>query len=432
MKYRKWLAYLLGILTAVVLTGCGFSQSVEDLFTQPLIPAEYEGLTLQLETLRADGYTYVSPSGGNYIQSLQMKDLDGDGAAEAMAFLQKDGDEEPLKIMIYQNTGGSYRRLCSIEYAAQGIESVYYEDLTGDGKLELIVGWKVSGSEKRAAVYNVGLDCLTLAECSYTHFTAADIDQDGRPSLVVLHNDESGQPIVELYGWQSDILTLSYRSIISSSMQQISRGDLLFGCCRNGIPALFITGISADKTAMTDILVWDDELGLHSLLTDEDTGITSVVYPYGGQLPQDINNDGVIEFPRFLTSSTNSAVAWVQYDVQGSITEVEETFHCQDDGWYMSLPNTWWGRVSSDYFADSRETQVSIKLDDMPVLSLFSIGGEGRENRAVMGNRFVVKRLTDRIFAAELYDAGSRNGMNEDLLRHSIFLSEESWTAPGQ
>ena len=432
MKCKRALLCLLGILIAGLLSGCGFSQSVDDLFTQPLIPAEYEALTQQLDVLLSDGYTYVSPSGGNYIQSLQMKDLDGDGVAEAMAFLQKDGEEKPLKVVVYKNADGYYHRLCNIEYNAQGIESIYYEDLTGDGKLELIVGWKVNGSEKRVTVYNIGRDCLPLAECSYTHFTAADIDQDSRPSLVVLHNDESGQPVVELYGWQSDILTLSYRGMISSSMREVSRGALLSGYCCSGTPALFITGISEDNMAMTDTLVWDDALGLRSFLPDEKTGTTAVIYPYGGQLPQDVNGDGVIEFPRFLGVGSNSAVAWMQYDAQGNTVEVEETFHCQDDGWYMSLPNTWWGRVSGDYFVDNRETQVSIKLDDVPVLSLFSIGGDGRENRALMGNRFVVKRLTDMIFSAELYDAGSDAGMDEDLLRHSFYLTEESWATQGQ
>ena len=432
MSWKKGILRLLTISLMLSLTGCGFSQSVEELFTQPVIPAEYRGLNEQLETLLQDGYVYVSPSGGSYIQSLQMKDLDGDGMAEAMALLEKESDPKPLKIFVFKKLDGMYRRLCTMEYEAQGIESVYYEDLTGDGKREMIVGWQVDSDRKRVTVYNVGRDCLPLTDCVYTHFTAADIDQDGRPSLVILRNDENRQPMVELYGWQSDILTLSYRGMLSSSMHEVSRGDLLSGYCRMGVPALFITGITDENTAVTDILIWDDHEGLHNFLTDEKTGETSVVFPYGGQLPQDINGDGVVEFPRYLCDSQDSAVAWLQYDAQGETQEVEETYHCQADGWYISLPNAWWGRVTGDYFADSKETQVTVKLDEVPVLSLFSIPGDGRENRAVMGNRFVVKRLTEIIYSGEVYDAGAAAGMEEDLLRHSFYLTEESWKSQNQ
>ena len=427
MCRKRWIAVLLALGTALLLTGCGFSQSVEELFSQPQIPAEYEELNRQLETLLHDGYTYITPSDGGNIQSLQMKDLDGDGVAEAMALLEKEGDEKPLKIFVFREFDGAYRRLCTMEYAAQGIESIYYEDLTGDGKLEMIVGWVRSAGEKTVTVYNIGRDCLLLMDSAYTHYTAADIDRDGRPSLVVLRNDENGMPVMELYGWQSDILTLSYRGTISSSMWEVSRGNLLSGNCRGGVPALFITGITADGTAVTDVLVWNGAEGLRNILTDEETGKTSVVFPYGGQLPQDVNGDGVIEFPRFLCDSQNSAVAWLQYDAAGQTVEVEETYYCQDDGWYISLPDSWWGRVTGDYFVDNRETQVTVMLDDVPVLALFSISGDGRENRAVMGNRFVVKRLTETIYSGELYDAGSAGGMEEDLLRHSFYLTEESW-----
>lgn len=427
MKKRIWLLALWLCLCGA-LSGCGSFRSESEFFSRPVIPAEYEDLSQQLEVLLNDGYSYVMPDGGSYIQALQMRDLDGDGKAEAMAFLRRDADEEPLKIFVFKDEEGTYRRLCIIDSAAQGVESVYYEDLTGDGKLELIVGWEMGGGRKTVSVYNIGRDCLTLVECEYTHYTAADMDRDGRPNLVVLHNDREGQPVVEMYGWQTDILTLSYRGMLSSSMSEISRGQLLSGYFRADMPALFITGITADNTALTDVLVWDEQEGLHNLLPDEKTGRTAVALPYYGQLPQDINGDKIIEFPRYLGQSANSAVAWLQYEANGAVQEVQETYHCQDDGWYVKLPQSWWGRVNGDHFLDSRESQVTLTLDGTPVCSLFTIGGDGRENRAVMGNRFVVKRQTEQVFSAELYDHGSENGMDEDLLRHSFYLTEASWS----
>jgi len=422
---KKWIAAVICTLL-LAMTGCGFGQSADDLFALPRIPQEYESLTEQLNMMLSDGYTYSAPTDGNNIQPLQMKDLDGDGSPEALAFFRRENEDRALKIYVFGNEDGSYKTLCTMEHNANSVETVYYEDLTGDGKLELIVGWELSGGKREVTVYNVGRDCLPLTECDYTHFTVADIDLDGRSSLVVLHNDSENQPVVEFYGWQSDILTLSYRGILSSTMADISRGSLSSGNCLSDMPALFITGIAEDSTAVTDILVWEEGVGLKNFLADED-GQTTVVYDYRGLLPQDINGDSVVEFPQFLSEGADGAVAWMKYRADGETAEVEETFHYQSEGWYVALPESWWGRVSGDVFYESIETQVTLKLDDAPVLSLFSITGDGRENRAAMGNRFVVKRQTGTVYAAELYDAGAENGMGEDLLRHSFYLTEESW-----
>lgn len=158
MRRLKRYICLVGLLAllAAALTGCGFSDdSVEELFTLPRMAEEYTGLTQELETLITQGYEYASPTGGRNIQSVQMADLDGDGQQEALAFFRMSSDEKPLKIFVFKIEGGSYARYCTIESSGTAIDSVYYQDLNGDGRRELIVGWRISAEVQTVAVYTV-------------------------------------------------------------------------------------------------------------------------------------------------------------------------------------------------------------------------------------------------------------------------------------
>ena len=194
-RFKRYIC-LVGLLAllAAALTGCGFSDdSVEELFTLPRMAEEYTGLTQELEALITQGYEYASPTGGRNIQSVQMADLDGDGQQEALAFFRMSSDEKPLKIFVFKIEGDSYARYCTIESSGTAIDSVYYQDLNGDGLREIIVGWRMTGgdaaknkSEDKAAeraltqlvsVYSIErYSCQKVLETQYNRYVLTDLD----------------------------------------------------------------------------------------------------------------------------------------------------------------------------------------------------------------------------------------------------------------
>ena len=125
-------ALLLAAVMSLTLTGCMFRSSVEDLFTLPRVSAEYEGLSQELDDLQKQGYELVGPSTGQNIQPVQMVDLDNDGLSEALVFMRLQDDEKPLKIFVFRPEDDTYHRLCVIESSGTAIDSVQYEDLTGN------------------------------------------------------------------------------------------------------------------------------------------------------------------------------------------------------------------------------------------------------------------------------------------------------------
>ena len=188
---KKCILLLMAWAAAALLTGCNFfDASVEQLFTLPRMAPEYTGLSQQLDSLIAQGYEYASPSGGRNIQSVQMLDLEDDGRQEAMVFMRRSADEKPLKIMVFRlDEDEGYRLFCTIESSGTAVDSVYYQDLNGDGRRELIVGWRISADVQTLAAYTIEPEPVALMSCGYSRFTIQDLNGDGVIAPDVSHAD---------------------------------------------------------------------------------------------------------------------------------------------------------------------------------------------------------------------------------------------------
>ena len=438
MKKKKCLVMTLtALLMSLLLCGCEFGSNVEDLYTLPQMPEEYTGLNRLLDELRGQDYEYAAPTSGQYLQSVHMVDIDGDRTVEAVAFFRKSNDEKPMKIFVYKAVEGSYELLCSVESSGSSIDSVRYEDLNGDEVCELIVGWKMSEDVQTLAVYSIRREALPLMTGGYSSYTIEDIDSDGLSELFVLRGD-GGTPMVEVYMWQTNVLAVAHRCVLSSSMTELSRGSIVNGTTMEGRNAVFITGVTEQNKAVTDVLVWQsDFLGGGSVVNaaiDESTGRSQLVQPYRQLRPSDINGDGITELPapENFPAQNDTLVHWRQCSTTGYTYMISETYHSQSNGWYFVLPERWWDRVSAvEEETTAGENQVILSVDNWPVLAIYTLTGENRESRAAIGERFLVRRQTGVVYAAELLEGAAMQGMDQSLLRNSFYMTVNEWLPNG-
>ena len=87
-----------------------------------------------------------------------MIDLDGDGEEEAVAFFRRANDKKPMKIYIFKAAGDNYERYAVIEGTSNQIYSVNYADLDGDGRKEILVGYK-SSSDVQLSLIHISVLC---------------------------------------------------------------------------------------------------------------------------------------------------------------------------------------------------------------------------------------------------------------------------------
>ena len=412
MRHLKRPALLgLLLLACLLLAGCQMDSTVEELFTLPRLPTEYTTLSRQLDQLLSEGYEYMAPTSGRNIQSLQMVDIDGDGQDEALAFFRLSNGEKPLKIYVFHPREDSYELASIIESSGTAIDSIYYEDLTGDGRKELIVGWKISSDVQTVTVYDMRPGPVQLMQSNYTRLSFQELNGDGIPSLLLLRTNSDNQPVAEFCSWQEGALPVSHRCTLSSTMAELNQGSVVTGKLDQDTPAVFITGINSQGIAVTDILVWQEDAGLVNAALDRSTGLSTATAPYRQLTPQDINGDGITELPR-----------------PDGLATVERTYHCLSGGWYFILPEDWTGDVTalaSD--AGIGETQVTLSVQGEKALSICALTGENRERRALRGNRVVLRRRTGTIYAAETLS--EIYSLDEEALRHNFNLIVHSWDA---
>lgn len=433
MRHLKRPALLgLLLLACLLLAGCRMDSTMEELFTLPRLPTEYTTLSRQLDQLLSEGYEYMAPTSGRNIQSLQMVDIDGDGRDEALAFFRLSNGEKPLKIYVFHSREDSYELASIIESSGTAIDSIYYEDLTGDGRKELIVEWKISADVQTVTVYDMRPGPVQLMQSNYTRLSFQELNGDGIPSLLLLRTNSDNQPVAEFCSWQDGSLSVSHRCTLSSTMAELNQGSVITGKLDQDTPAVFITGINSQGIAVTDILVWQEDAGLVNAALDRSTGLSAATAPYRQLTPQDINGDGITELPRpdssvSDTKQADGMVFWEQYRPDGLAT-VERTYHCLSGGWYFILPEDWTGEVTalaSD--AGIGETQVTLSVQGEKALSICALTGENRERRALRGNRVVLKRRTGTIYAAETLS--ETYSLDEETLRQNFNLIVHSWDA---
>lgn len=408
---------------SAILSGCGgfhMEFNPEALYALPELPAKYTELNAQLGAILEDGAEYAAPAAGANIQPVQLTDLDGDGQQEAVAFFRKAEDEKPLKIYIFSAVGDRYERSAVIEGSGASVYSVVYSDLDGDGRTELIVGWRVSAELQALSVYALspaGPQEL-LRSVSYIRYANADLDGDGLRELLVLHADEEGAGVADYYDWQQGGTLQNVSSVrLSVTMAELNQGRVISGALRDGRPAVFVTGVTTPESpeltasAVTDILTVPERELTNAALSST-TGVTGAVNVFRGLYPTDIDGDGAIEVPSPagapLSGAYDQRVDWMSYNGAGEAEVALRTYHNVEDGWYLQLPEAWVGQVEAERTTAGGDSSVSFYLlseagvRGAAILRITTLTGSGREVRSTRGGRFPLSRQSDVIYTAEL------------------------------
>ena len=356
MKHGILRGLLLGALAAALaagLIGCGF-ESVDNLYALPVLPQEYRDLQATIETTMSElGAEYAVISYGSYTSTIQLLDMDADGEQETSAVFLRvtSGEERPMRVCLFRKGGdNTYRQVHMLSGEGNSINSVTYEDLTGDGIREIIVSWQLSSGVHILAAYNVsGAEAVELMSAAYNEtYIIADLNGDGSGEIVVFQQDSTGEGnnLAEYYTYQDGVMTMTSTAPLSNGMKDVSNAKT--GRLADGRPGVYV-GIEMENGVLTDILVLAEN-GLKNVTRDAESGASIVTArSYTDVAATDINGDGVLEIPRPRTltpltpesSSTHYLIYWQQFDSEGKGSTNCVTYHSVTDSWYLTLPNGW-------------------------------------------------------------------------------------------
>jgi len=429
-------------LAAILLSGC-LRISAEDLYYLPQVSEEYLRLQGHLNTIRDQGAEFSPPRSGLHRQAVQLKDLDGDGINEVIAFFSVTADST-LKIYIFEMVDGDYAVAEIIEGVGTAIESVRYVDMDGNGVMEIIVGWQMGDALRYMEIYSIkDLHAVLLWGAEYEEITVYDMTGDGTSDVITVRLPPQGTgAVAEVFTLMPDGELVSTEARLSSNIDLISRVQT--GMLVDGVPAIFVEseGRFDEGMLVTDIFIVY-EGSLVNISMKGQSGISEETVRNRRIFSSDVNNDGIIKvpMPRQLQAQSETvyhAIDWYSFNSAGASRLALTTYHNYTDEWFLILPLDWRGRVSvrrEDVVAGERTVIFSyIEGEDGPYrdfLKVHRITGELREDRARQPGRVMLTSEGMSVFAFELLAPPNSYGLtfDEALIRDNFRLIFSEWLA---
>lgn len=444
---------LLCALLAGVLGGCGMFRSIESLYALPALPEEYSRLQSSIQAVMDEMQAeFTTISYGNYTSTIQLLDLNSDGEQETAAVFLRvpSAVEKPLRVCLFrQEEDGEYRLTHTLQGEGSSIHSVAYEDLTGDRELEIIVSWQISARVNSLTAYQLVTDSAgELLNTSYNErYLTTDLDRDNRREIVVFQqqNSEDENNRAEYYRYQEGAMTMASVAPLSASIKDVTAAES--GLLSDGFTGIYVT-CETETGELTDILVLGEN-GLQNVTLDANVGFSQVTYrTYTEVDSTDINRDGIMEIP-WPVSIPNVEVGvppkynfiyWKQFDSQGSSVVMSETTTCHSvtDGWYLTLPNNWLGKVTVER-DDSRSIRgeravVFYYWPDVetttpaPFLTIYRLTGDNRYSRAKLSGRVTLFSDSSAIYCAMLNADVWDCGLDTRSLINRFSLITKEWS----
>lgn len=449
---RRFLLAALGAGLGLCLSGCSF-QPVDNLYALPVLPQEYRDLQSTIEATMSElGAEYATINYGSNTSTIQLLDMDGDGEQETAAvFLRVTAAEEkPMRVCLFrQDSDETYRQYVMIPGEGASINSVAYEDLTGDGSRELIVSWQLGAGVHLLSAYNFdrnGANELITTTYNET-YTTVDLNQDGSRELIIFQQDTTGEGynVAEYYVYQDGMMVLSSTGALSDGLRDVVRAES--GMLSDGRPGVYVT-LEMENGYVTDVLTLD-QTGLVNVTRDAESGVSLATgWSNTEASATDINSDGVLEIPRpqQLTppdpensSSFQYLLYWQQIDSQGKSATSGITYHSFTDGWYLTLPNGWDINnitVARDDGLGGRGERAVVfyywpdrEKEPKKFLTVYRLTGSNRTTRSKQPGRTVLASDSAAIYCASLDTRVWNCGLDEEGLAQRFRLITAAWSS---
>ncbi len=411
MGRGKWLGVLLGALISVTLTGC-LGQS-DELYALPKQPDEYYELQKAIDLVLVPNASYSGPLTGANQQAVQLADLDGDGADEAVVFIKTPG-ERPLKVFIFdENKDGTYENTGIIEGDGSSFDAVEYAQLDGKPGLEILVGRQLSEQIPQSlCAYSYQNGVLTeLMSTNYLEFTVVDLDRDDRKDVFLLRApSEERVTVAELYRYVNDQMERAPEAYLSSGAKEIRR--IVTGYVSQGVPAVFVASAYDADMIITDIFAYSGDT-FRNVSTNAETGLSAQTVRSYNVYATDIDNDGLIELPSPVALPSQSGehtywvIDWFNLLPSGEKQVKMTTFHSYLNGWYLDLPALWYGELTvirvegeDGGYGYTFAKWNGREQEPEEIVTIYAFTGEDRVERANSDGRFLLAEKGETAYAA--------------------------------
>ena len=433
---KRIFGLLLAVAAALMLVGCSITTS-EQLYSLPKRSEDYNNLQSAIDRAMT-GLEYCAPLTGENQQTVQMADLDGDGAQEYLVFA-KGSAEKPLHILVFDEVDGTFQNVDVLESNGTAFEQVEYVAMDNKEGVELVVGRQISDQLTRSvSVYTFsGGEAEQLLNTNYTKFVTVDLDMDSKTEVFVLRpgQTDTDNGVAEVFGIENGIMERSNEVSTSGPVDQLKR--ILVGQLHDEKAAVYTASAVSDTALVTDVYAYvDGHLVNVSFSNESGTSVKTLrnYYVYA----DDIDNDGVVELPSLIPMQSvedrasalrQNIIRWYAMKSDGSEVDKMFTYHEFVGGWYLELGSDWASRLTVE---QSGNNYAFLVWDESyqkteEIVTIFALTGQNREEEAHKDGRFVLMKTDTVTYAARLGAAADYYHMDQESMIRNFRLVQHDW-----
>ena len=436
MKKFKRLAALV-LAAALGLSGCGFT-TVEQMYALPKRSTQYHDLQNAIDSTMP-GLEYAAPTSGEYQQTVQQADLDGDGESEYLLFARETSGEKLLKILIFKRAEKSYQLMETIESRGAAFQVVEYADMDDRKGVELIVGRSVADQVMGAvSVYTFASGLSEqLMSVSYDEFVMCDLDASGLSELMVISQGatDHANAIASLYSYEDGAMVRSAEANLSAPAENIKR--IMVSHLSGGHHAVYVASALDESAIITDVFALKEGCFTNVSFSNESgTSVQTLrnYYVYA----DDIDDDGELELPSLMEMNVAGQrmygamqylIRWYAMTIDGGEVDKMYTFHNFDAGWYILLGSDWAHRIlvtqDGSTYTFSMWDQEFVEAEK--IFTVYTLSGAEREQEALEAERFILYRTDSTIYCASLEQAAADYDVTQASLTEYFRFIQRDW-----
>lgn len=425
------------IFMITFLMGCGADMVKPK---APKLPGVQEEIREELKRILRSDAKLTNVINGENKNAVQLIDLDNDGEEEVVIFYIIENDPDPLRVLVLKKEDGKWIEKDEIKGVGYGVDRVYYEDVTGDGNREIIIGWQLTDwMNKGVGVYQWdGKNIKEIFVESYEEMTLYDFDGDGKTEifLVKLDRDEfksSGE--LFKYGF-NDMKLLSTTELDGgvNGHTNVVAGKVSEN--KNGV--IIDSGLGA-HSGLTELLVYEGNAFKNIFSDLEDNGILNPYMVVSG----DYDEDGILEIPILREPMGYEGVAmayiswitvWNKWDGKDGLYPIAEAYYNYSDGYYFKFPAKWDKKVTIDVsnedLGNSKVVFSYLRNPKSKKRPLFAINTFSLKQWKELGKyhseKYIeIQRNIDKVYVVNIIDDSFKMALNEEEIKQNFFLLEE-------
>ena len=405
IRMRKKVHFLIYLLfLSLLFSGCSLFEGHSSLLTPPSLNDQQTELKAVISKYLPEQAEILTPLDMKEAQSIFLEDLDGDGQEEMIVFYKMTNRAESMKGIVLKKKEKVWKKIAEFDGTGFFLSEVQFVDLNNNGRKEIVAGFRFSEEldDKGLLVYDIFSDDSPklLLDKPYTHVVIDDFQQQKNNELVLIKFDRNSFNKMVLYRYareqMTEFATLELDPYVDGYLQAIS------GLITNKQKGIILDGYIGAHSGFTNVITINNDTFTNVF----DAESEATFKPYATK-SEDINGDGILEISlptKPISKKERSYAETPYYETYYQLTDqfdlkaVARRFFNYEFLYEIQIPATWPDQINIERSEDNRYIKF---IDVLTNEVLFDVYATEKEKEPIGSEWHVLTETSSYLYISK-------------------------------